>query len=122
MQVNTNGLVAAAKPPAEEEYLGKMPASFKMIAALLGDLDTSDGKGKVYYRKDSSPAVLSQAAEHIRRAFPRDDGVDPTRAFIVTWENMAAKGTSGRGDGLDTKVRDRIRSSSFRQEFTKMTP
>ncbi|KAM8772103.1 nidogen-1-like [Acanthopagrus schlegelii] len=101
--INTNGFVSFAEPPAEVEYLGKMPADFKMIAALLGDLDDSDGQGRVYFRQDDGPEVLSQAAEHIRRAFPRDDGVEPTSALIVTWENMAAAGTSGRGDGLDAK-------------------
>lgn len=93
------------KPPAEKEYLGKMPADLKMIAALLGDLDDSDGQGKVYFRQDSGPYVLSRAAEHIRQAFPRDTEAKPTSALIVTWENMAAHGKSGRGDGLDTKVR-----------------
>uniref|UniRef100_A0AAQ6AE78 Nidogen 1b n=1 Tax=Amphiprion ocellaris TaxID=80972 RepID=A0AAQ6AE78_AMPOC len=102
-QINTNGFVALAKPPAQQEYLGKMPSGFKMIAALLGDLDNSDGHGKVYYRQDSSPDVLNQAAGHIRRAFPSDEGVEPTNALIVTWESMAAWGTSGRGDGLDAK-------------------
>ncbi|XP_070778426.1 nidogen-1-like [Enoplosus armatus] len=101
--INTNGFVAVVEPPAEAGYLGKMPADFKMIAALLGDLDNSDGQGKVHFRQDSSPDVLSRAAEHIRQAFPRDDGVEPTSVLIVTWENMAAQGTSGRGDGLDTK-------------------
>ncbi|XP_020511653.1 nidogen-1-like [Labrus bergylta] len=101
--INTNGFVSMVDPPAEEEYLGKMPASFKMMAALLGDLDNSDGQGRVYYRTDISPDVLNQAAEHIRQAFPRDNGVDPSSTFIVTWENMAARGTSGRGDGLDAK-------------------
>ncbi|XP_037621658.1 nidogen-1-like [Sebastes umbrosus] len=101
--INTNGFVSVVEPPAEEEYLGKMPASFKMIAALLGDLEDSDGQGKVHFRWDSSPDVLSRAAEHVQQAFPRDDGVEPTTVFIVTWENMAARGTSGRGDGLDTK-------------------
>ncbi|XP_068582888.1 nidogen-1-like [Cebidichthys violaceus] len=101
--INTNGFVSVVEPPAEGEYLGKMPASFKMIAALLGDLEDSDGQGKVHYRWDSSPDVLSQAADHVRQAFPRDEGVEPTTVLIVTWENMAARGTSGRGDGLDTK-------------------
>ncbi|KAM7419941.1 hypothetical protein PAMA_016848 [Pampus argenteus] len=101
--INTNGLVATVVPPAEEEYLGKMPAGFKMIAALLGDLDTSDGQGKVYFREDSSPAVLNRTIKHIKQAFPRDEGVESTSTFIVTWENMAAQGTSGRGDGLDVK-------------------
>ncbi|XP_059186825.1 nidogen-1-like [Centropristis striata] len=101
--INTNGFVSAVAPPAEGEYLGKMPADFRMIAALLGDLDEGDGQGKVHFRWDSSPEVLSKATEHVRRAFPRDDGVEATGALVVTWENMAASGTSGRGDGLDTK-------------------
>uniref|UniRef100_A0A667XM41 Nidogen 1 n=2 Tax=Myripristis murdjan TaxID=586833 RepID=A0A667XM41_9TELE len=101
--INTNGFVSGAKPPAKADYLGKMPAEFKMIAALLGDLDNSDGQGKVYFREDSSPDVLARATEHIRQAFPRDDDVDPTSTFIVTWENMAARGTTGRGDVLDRK-------------------
>ncbi|XP_040001081.1 nidogen-1-like isoform X2 [Xiphias gladius] len=101
--INTNGYVAVVDPPAEKEYLGKMPASFKMIAALLGDLDNSDGRGKVFFRQDSNPDVLSRAGQHIRRAFPRDDGVEPGSVLIITWVNMAAQGTSGRGDGLDAK-------------------
>lgn len=108
-----------AEPPAEVEYLGKMPADFKMIAALLGDLDDSDGQGKVYFRQDDSPEVLSRAAEHIRQAFPRDTGVEPTSTLIVTWENMAAAGTSGRGDGLDAKVREArcsFKSSTMQRE------
>lgn len=96
--------MAFVQPPAEDEYLGKMPASFKMIAALLGDLDNSDGQGAVYFRQDSSPDVLSRAGEHIRRAFPGDNELEPVSALVVTWENMAAPGSSGRGDGLDAKV------------------
>ncbi|KAK1886793.1 Nidogen-1 [Dissostichus eleginoides] len=95
--INTNGFVSTVEPEAEEEYLGKMPSDFKMIAPLLGDLEDSDGQGRVLFRWDSSPEVLNKSAEHIRRAFPRDEGVDPITVFIVTWENMAARGTSGRG-------------------------
>ncbi|XP_071359223.1 nidogen-1-like isoform X2 [Trachinotus anak] len=80
-----------------------MPASFKMIAALLGDLDNSDGRGRVFFRQDSSPDVLRRAGEHVRQAFPRDDEVEPHSVLIITWVNMAAQGTSGRGDGLDVK-------------------
>lgn len=97
--------MAVVQPPAEDEYLGKMPAPFKMIAALLGDLDNSDGQGTVYFRQDSNPGILSRAVEHIRRAFPRDEEVEPVNSLIVTWENMAALGSAGRGDGLATKVR-----------------
>uniref|UniRef100_A0A672GCI0 Nidogen 1b n=1 Tax=Salarias fasciatus TaxID=181472 RepID=A0A672GCI0_SALFA len=93
--INTNGFVAVAKPPPEGEYLGKMPSGFKMIAALMGDLDNSDGEGTVHFRQDSSPGVLRRAAEHIRKAFPRDEGVEPRGVLVVTWENMAARGASG---------------------------
>ncbi|XP_070683739.1 nidogen-1-like [Pempheris klunzingeri] len=103
LHINTNGFVAPVQPPAEDQYLGKMPSDFPMMAALLGNMDASDGRGKVHYRTDSSPAVLTRAAEHIKRAFPRDDLVEPDSALVVTWENMAAQGTSGRGDGLDAK-------------------
>lgn len=98
--------MAVAEPPAEVEYLGNMPSNFKMIAALLGNLDNSDGQGKVYFRQDNSPDILSRAAGHIKQAFPRDEEVKPTNALIVTWENMAAHMTSRRGDELDVKVRD----------------
>ena len=97
--------MATVQPPAEDQYLGKMPAPFQMIAALLGDLDNSDGQGTVYFRQDSDPDLLSRAGEHIRRAFPRDEEAEPVNALIVTWENMAARGSGGRGDGLATKVR-----------------
>ncbi|GLD71884.1 tubulin-specific chaperone E, partial [Lates japonicus] len=103
VHINTNGFVAVVEPPGEREYLGKMPAGFKMIAALLGDLDNSDGRGKVFFRQDSSPDVLRRAREHIKKAFPRDDSVEPPSVLIITWANMAAQGTSGRGDGLDAK-------------------
>ncbi|XP_041839000.1 nidogen-1-like [Melanotaenia boesemani] len=101
--INTNGFVAVESPPDEKEYLGKMPGSFKMIAALLGDLDNSDGQGQVHFRKDNSLDILSRAAEHIRQAFPREKEVELTQVFIITWENLVAQGTSGRGDGLDAK-------------------
>ncbi|KAG9344326.1 hypothetical protein JZ751_010995 [Albula glossodonta] len=60
-----------------------------MMAALVGDLDTSDGVGKVYFRQDFSPATRHQAAEHINRAFPEDDEVDPSHVLVVTWEDIA---------------------------------
>ncbi|XP_073690647.1 nidogen-1-like [Garra rufa] len=99
--INTNGFVALEKPTEETEYLGNMPASFGMIAALQGDLDTSDGVGKVFFRQDSSPALLQQAAEHINRAFPEDDIVNPVHAVVVTWVDVASHQSESRGDGLE---------------------
>ncbi|CAJ1067679.1 nidogen-1 [Xyrichtys novacula] len=88
--INTNGFVATAKPSSESTYLGKMPPSFGMIAALQGNYDTSDGVGQVYFRQDSSPEVLSQASNIISGAFPEDDVVNPTHVVVVTWSNVGS--------------------------------
>lgn len=98
--VNTNGFVATAKPTSESTYLGKMPAGFGMITALHGDLDTGDGVGKVYFRQDTSPSTLQQAADHINRAFPEDDEVEPIHALVVTWLDMATHQPFTRGDSV----------------------
>uniref|UniRef100_A0A8C1RK77 Nidogen 1a n=1 Tax=Cyprinus carpio TaxID=7962 RepID=A0A8C1RK77_CYPCA len=103
--INTNGFVALEKPAGESEYLGNMPAGFGMIAALQGDLDTSDGEGKVFFRQDSSPALLQQAADHINRAFPEDDVVNPISAVVVTWVDVASHRTESRGDGPEPSGR-----------------
>lgn len=104
LQVGTNGFISLAEPSDESEYLGKMPASFGMIAAFLGDLDTTDGAGHVYFRQDKSPDVLQRAAEHISQAFSSDDEIKPTHAIIVTWENVLPQGEHGRGDGYEYTV------------------
>ncbi|XP_005795282.1 nidogen-1 [Xiphophorus maculatus] len=101
--INTNGFVATAEPTSESTYLGKMPPKFGMIAALQGDLDTSDGLGRVFFRQDSSPDVLRRAAEHINRAFPDDDEVSPTAAVVITWLDVAAHEPQTRGDGIEKK-------------------
>lgn len=105
-QINTNGFVAFEPPPPEAEYLGKMPAAFKMIAALLGDLDNSDGRGSVYFRQDRGPEALRRAGEHVKRAFPGSAEAEPVNTLVVTWEKMAAAG-AGRGEGPDAQVSPR---------------
>ncbi|XP_061600781.1 nidogen-1 isoform X2 [Cololabis saira] len=100
--INTNGFVATTEPPSESTYLGKMPPKFGMIAALQGDLDTSDGVGKVFFRQDSRPGTLRQAAEHINKAFPEDAEVNPTHAVVITWVDIAAHGQT-RESGIDKK-------------------
>ncbi|XP_068183596.1 nidogen-1 [Antennarius striatus] len=101
--INTNGFVATAEPTPESTYLGKMPPKFGMIAALQGDLDTSDDVGKVFFRQDSSPDVLRMAAEYINRAFPEDDEVSPIHAVVITWVDVAAHDPQSRGDGVGKK-------------------
>ncbi|KAK2824085.1 hypothetical protein Q5P01_021260 [Channa striata] len=101
--INTNGFVATTEPTSESTYLGKMPPDFGMIAALQGDLDTSDGVGKVFFRQDSSSEVLRQASEHINRAFPDDDEVSPTHAVVITWVDVASHKHQSKGDGTEKK-------------------
>ncbi|MFT7807036.1 nidogen-1 [Arapaima gigas] len=101
--INTNGFVAMEEPKAESEYLGNMPAKFGMIAVCMGNLDTSDDVGKVYFRQETRPETLRPVADHIIRAFPEDDEVEPIHAFVVTWENVAPLESSKRGDVLDSK-------------------
>ncbi|XP_069001154.1 nidogen-1 [Embiotoca jacksoni] len=103
MFINTNGFVATTEPTGESTYLGKMPPKFGMIAALQGDLDTSDGVGKVFFRQDSGPDVLRLAAKHITRAFPEDDEVSPTHAVVITWVDVATFEPQTRGDGINNK-------------------
>ncbi|XP_068597303.1 nidogen-1 [Brachionichthys hirsutus] len=101
--INTNGFVATEEPTPESKYLGNMPPTFGMIAALQGDLDTSDGVGKVYFRQDSSPDVLRLATEYINRAFPEDKEVSPLHAAIITWVDVATHEPQSRGDGIGKK-------------------
>lgn len=75
-----------------------------MIAALQGDVDTSDGVGKVFFRQDSSPEVLRRSAEHINRAFPEDNEVSPMHAVVITWADVATHGPQASGDGIEKKV------------------
>ncbi|KAM9803801.1 nidogen-1 [Neosynchiropus ocellatus] len=103
LYISTNGFVATAEPSEESTYLGNMPPKFGMIAALQGDLDTSDGVGKVFFRQDSSPETLRRAADAINRGFPEDDEVSPTSALVITWVDVAANGPQIRGDGIETK-------------------
>ncbi|KAG7272553.1 hypothetical protein CRUP_004728 [Coryphaenoides rupestris] len=100
--INTNGFVATAHPGEESTYLSLVP-KFGMIAALQGNLDTSDGVGKVFFRQDSSHAIRRQAADYINRAFPEDDEVDPTHVVVVTWVDVATHEPPSRGDGVDKK-------------------
>lgn len=58
------------------------------MAPFLADLDTTGGRGKVYYREDTSPSVTQQAAECVQRGFP-EVSFQPTSVVVVTWESVA---------------------------------
>ncbi|XP_069712857.1 nidogen-2 isoform X3 [Phaenicophaeus curvirostris] len=90
--VGTNGVISTQDFPRETQYVDDdFPTDFPVIAPFLADLDTSEGRGNIYYRQDDSPAVLSQAAGYIQAGFPHTAGsFVPTNVFIATWERVGA--------------------------------
>uniref|UniRef100_A0A8B9IWH3 Nidogen 1 n=1 Tax=Amazona collaria TaxID=241587 RepID=A0A8B9IWH3_9PSIT len=87
-RITTNGIIALNEPSSEEKYLGQFPISFGAIAPFMADLDTTDERGNVYYREDSSSDVLQLASDYIKRGFP-ETTFDPSSVVIVTWKLVA---------------------------------
>ncbi|XP_007661323.2 nidogen-2 [Ornithorhynchus anatinus] len=92
LYVGTNGIISTQDFPRETQYVDDdFPTDFPAIAPFLSDIDTSNGRGKVYYREDDSEEVLSQAARYVHMGFPSTAaGFTPTRAFVATWEDVGA--------------------------------
>ncbi|NWS65893.1 NID2 protein, partial [Crotophaga sulcirostris] len=92
LQVGTNGVISTQDFPRETQYVDDdFPTDFPVIAPFLADLDTSGGRGNIYYRQDDSPAVLGQAASYVQAGFPHTaSSFVPTNAFIATWEDVGA--------------------------------
>uniref|UniRef100_A0A8C8VMN7 Nidogen 2 n=1 Tax=Pelusios castaneus TaxID=367368 RepID=A0A8C8VMN7_9SAUR len=91
--VRTNGIISTQDFPRETQYVDDdFPTDFPAIAPFLSDIDTSGGKGTIYYREDDSPEVLGQVTHLIHAGFPSTAAAAfaPTHAFITTWENVAA--------------------------------
>lgn len=102
-QVATNGIIAVNEPSNEEKYLGQFPVSFGAIAPFMADLDTTDGRGNVYYREDSSSEVLKLASDYIKRGFP-ETTFEPSSVVIVTWKLVAPYQGPGEDPSLEEKV------------------
>ncbi|XP_064367902.1 nidogen-2 [Dromaius novaehollandiae] len=92
LYVGTNGVISTQDFPRETQYVDDdFPTDFPVIAPFLADIDTTGGRGDVYYRQDDSPDVLSRAADYIRAGFPREAAsFRPTNAFLATWEDVGA--------------------------------
>uniref|UniRef100_A0A8C9G8E6 Nidogen 1 n=1 Tax=Pavo cristatus TaxID=9049 RepID=A0A8C9G8E6_PAVCR len=103
LAVATNGIIAVNEPKNEEKYLGQFPVSFGAIAPFMADLDTTDGRGNVYYREDSSSDVLQLASDYIKGGFP-ETAFDPSSVVIVTWKLVAPYQGSGEDLTLEEKV------------------
>ncbi|XP_018084587.1 nidogen 2 L homeolog isoform X1 [Xenopus laevis] len=88
LYVGTNGIISTQDFPRETQYVDDgFPTDFPVIAPFLSDIDTSNGKGKIFYRQDNSEPVLNHAAREIQRGFPEATFI-PNHAFLVTWENV----------------------------------
>lgn len=89
----------------EKQYVDDgFPTEFPVIAPFLADIDTSNGKGAIYYRQTESPAVLNRVAEEVQRGFPGSQ-FTPTHAVIATWENVAAYEEPSRSSDSPRQVR-----------------
>ncbi|KAM9293960.1 nidogen-2 [Gastrophryne carolinensis] len=90
LYVGTNGIISTQDFPRETQYVDDgFPTDFPVIAPFLSDIDTSNGKGKIYYRQDNSPEVVGTVARQIQRGFP-EAAFSPTNVFLVTWDNVGA--------------------------------
>ncbi|XP_068803750.1 nidogen-2 [Struthio camelus] len=92
LYVGTNGVISTQDFPRETQYVDDdFPTDFPVIAPFLADIDTSGGRGNIYYRQDDSLDVLNQAADYIWAGFPQAAGsFMPTNAFLATWEDVGA--------------------------------
>lgn len=115
-QVGTNGVISTQDFPGETQYVDDdFPTDFPVIAPFLADLDTSGGRGDIYYRQDRAPTVLEWAAGYVHAGFPDTAGTFvPSSAFIATWEDVGAHGEPPRKVGLDTQRWVRITEPSKR--------
>ncbi|KAK3563522.1 hypothetical protein QTP86_030392 [Hemibagrus guttatus] len=90
LYVATNGIISPHDLPMEKQYVDDgFPTEFPVIAPFLADIDTSNGKGAIYYRQTESPNVLNRVAAEVQKGFPGTQ-FTPTHAIIATWENVAA--------------------------------
>ncbi|KAM4663238.1 nidogen-2 [Discoglossus pictus] len=90
LYVGTNGIISPQDFPRETQYVDDgFPTDFPVIAPFLADIDTSSGRGKIYYRQDNSEQIVNLATQHVQRGFPQAAFI-PTNVFLVTWENVGA--------------------------------
>ncbi|XP_068110862.1 nidogen-2 [Hyperolius riggenbachi] len=88
LYVGTNGIISPQDFPVETQYVDDgFPTDFPAIAPFLSDIDTSNRKGNIYYRQDTSPEILSTAARHVERGFPQA-AFSPTNVFLATWDKV----------------------------------
>uniref|UniRef100_A0A8C5FIP8 Nidogen 2 n=1 Tax=Gadus morhua TaxID=8049 RepID=A0A8C5FIP8_GADMO len=64
LYVATNGIISAQDLPMEKQYVDDgFPTDFPVVAPFLADLDTSGGRGQIYYRLTETPSVLNRVSQ-----------------------------------------------------------
>uniref|UniRef100_A0A8D0AUZ1 Nidogen 2 n=1 Tax=Sander lucioperca TaxID=283035 RepID=A0A8D0AUZ1_SANLU len=102
LYVATNGIISGQDLPMEKQYVDDgFPTDFPVVAPFLADIDTSGGRGQIYYRVTETPSVLNRVEVH--RGFP-DAKFTPTHVVVATWENVAAYEEQTRTAGPSNKV------------------
>lgn len=105
--MGTNGIISTQDFPRETQYVDDgFPTDFPAIAPFLADVDTSQGRGRVLFREDTSPEVLALAARYVRTGFPRAAHFAPTHAFLATWAQVGAYEEAARGAPPSGEVSD----------------
>ncbi|XP_037552667.1 nidogen-2 [Nematolebias whitei] len=103
LYVATNGIISAQDLPMEKQYVDDgFPTDFPVVAPFLADIDTSGGRGQIYYRVTETPSVLNRVAQEVHRGFP-DAKFTPTHAVVATWENVAAYEDQAQKTGVSNK-------------------
>ncbi|XP_071319886.1 nidogen-2 isoform X2 [Trachinotus anak] len=104
LYVATNGIISPQDLPMEKQYVDDgFPTDFPVVAPFLADIDTSGGRGQIYYRVTETPSILNRVAQEVHRGFP-DAKFTPTHAVVATWENVAAFDEETRTPGPSNKV------------------
>nr|XP_055028232.1 nidogen-2 isoform X9 [Misgurnus anguillicaudatus] len=104
LYVATNGIISTQDLPMEKQYVDDgFPTDFPVIAPFLADIDTSKGKGFIYYRQTESPTVLERAEADVKKGFP-DAVFTPSHAFIATWVNVSAYEEVSRSSSPSNRV------------------
>ncbi|XP_034032146.1 LOW QUALITY PROTEIN: nidogen-2 [Thalassophryne amazonica] len=104
LYVATNGIISAHDLPMEKQYVDDgFPTDFPVVAPFLADIDTSGGRGQIYYRVTETPSILNRIAKEVHQGFSGAT-FTPTHAVVVTWENVGAYEEKSRTSGPANKV------------------
>lgn len=104
--INTNGLITFDKPwptPQTSQFLNSLPLypdldgdlvddNITFAAPFWADVDTSSGRGVIYYGSTNSSSTFRRAANIVKGNFPRYSEYTPHCVIVVTWEDVSFYG------------------------------